>query len=169
MLVWAACTEPELLAEWWGPKGFTTPDMEIDLRVGGGYRFAMQPLEGGLFYLNGKFREVDPPTRLAYTFRWENTDPDDQETVVTISLRDAGDSTELIVDQGPFATEARRDLHHAGWTEWSRAAGGCAAVARSSVRAGQRSRISSKTCSSDSPAVISSGSFIAAGVLASLV
>ena len=116
-LVYEACTEPELLAEWWGPNGFTTPGIEIDLRVGGRYRIAMQPPEGELFYLNGEFLEVDPPTRLVYTFRWEDPDPDDQETVVTISLRDAGESIELIVDQGPFATEARHDLHHAGWTE----------------------------------------------------
>ena len=87
------------------------------LRVGGRYRIAMQPPEGELFYLSGEFLEVDPPTRLAYTFRWEDPDPDDQETVVTISLRDAGESMEFIVDQGPFATEARHDLHHAGWTE----------------------------------------------------
>ena len=116
-LVYEACTEPDLLAEWWGPNGFTTPGIEIDVRVGGRYRIAMQPPEGELFYLNGEFLEVDPPTRLAYTFRWEDPDPDDQETVVTISLRDAGESMEFIVDQGPFATEARHDLHHAGWTE----------------------------------------------------
>jgi uncharacterized protein YndB with AHSA1/START domain len=116
-LVFDACTEPKLLAEWWGPKGFTTPGIDIDLRVGGRYRIAMQPPEDELFYLTGEFREVDPPNSLAYTFRWEDPDPDDQETVVTISLRDAGESTELTVDQGAFATEARRDLHQAGWTD----------------------------------------------------
>ena len=64
----------------------------------------MQPPEGELFYLTGEFREVDPPNRLAYTFRWEDPDPDDRDTVVTISLRDAGArSTELTLDQGPFA------------------------------------------------------------------
>ena len=116
-LVFEACTEPELLATWWGPQGFTTPGIDSDLRVGGRYRIAMQPPEGGLFYLTGEFREIDPPNRLAYTFIWEDPDPDDRETVVTISLRDAGESTELVVDQGAFATQARHDLHHAGWTD----------------------------------------------------
>jgi uncharacterized protein YndB with AHSA1/START domain len=74
-LVYEACTEPDLLAEWWGPNGFTTPGIEIDLRVGGRYRIAMQPPEGELFYLSGEFLEVDPPTRLAYTFRWEDPTP----------------------------------------------------------------------------------------------
>ena len=65
--VFTACTEPEELAKWWGPRGFTTPTIEIDLRVGGRYRFAMQPPEGNLFHLTGGFLEVDPPYRLAYT------------------------------------------------------------------------------------------------------
>ena len=114
-LVFAACTEPEFLAEWWGPQDFTTPSIELDLRVGGGYRIAMQPPDGELFHLTGEFREIDPPNRLAYTFRWEDPDPDDQETVVTLSFRESGESTELILDQGPFATEPRYELHHAGW------------------------------------------------------
>ena len=116
--VFEACTEPELLAKWWGPKGFTSKGIDSDLRVGGSYRIAMQPPEGELFYLAGEYREVDPPNRLAYTFIWEPPDPDDRETVVTISLRDAaGKSTEFVLDQSPFATQARHDLHQAGWTE----------------------------------------------------
>jgi uncharacterized protein YndB with AHSA1/START domain len=116
-LVFRACTEPELLAKWWGPVGFTAPSIEMDLRVGGSYRIAMQPPDGELFYLAGEFREVDPPARLAYTFRWEDPDPEDQETVVTLSFGDLGESTRLVLDQGPFATEARRTLHKAGWTD----------------------------------------------------
>ena len=65
----------------------------------------MQPPDGDLFHLTGEFREVDPPARLAYTFRWEEPDPDDRETVVTLSFGDLGESTELVLSQGPFATE----------------------------------------------------------------
>jgi uncharacterized protein YndB with AHSA1/START domain len=116
-LVFKALTEPDMLAKWWGPSGFTAPSVEVDLRVGGSYRIAMQPPDGDLFYLSGEFREVDPPARLAYTFWWEDPDPDDQETVVTLALRDLGESTELIFTQGDFATEARRALHQQGWTD----------------------------------------------------
>lgn len=77
----------------------------------------MQPPDGELFYLSGEFVEVDPPARLAYTFRWEDPDPDDRETVVTLSLRDLGESTELLFAQGAFATEGRRALHDQGWTD----------------------------------------------------
>jgi uncharacterized protein YndB with AHSA1/START domain len=116
-LVFRANTEPVELARWWGPTGFTAPGVEVDLRVGGRYRIAMQPPEGELFHLSGEFREVAPPTRLAYTFRWEEPHPDDLETIVTLSLVDLGERTELIVDQGVFASEGRRSLHVQGWTE----------------------------------------------------
>ncbi len=57
------------------------------------------------------------PARLAYTFRWEEPDPDDRETTVTLSLTDLGESTELALDQRAFATEARRALHEQGWMD----------------------------------------------------
>jgi uncharacterized protein YndB with AHSA1/START domain len=116
-VVFKACIEPEELAKWWGPAGFTSPSIEIDPRVGGSYRIAMQPPDGELFHLRGEFRDVDLPNRLVYTFVWEEPTPDDQETVVTLSFDDLGRDTALVLDQGPFATEERRALHEAGWTD----------------------------------------------------
>jgi uncharacterized protein YndB with AHSA1/START domain len=75
--IFRALTDPAELPTWWGPSGFTTPEIRIDLRVGGGYRFGMQPPDGDLFHLVGEFLEIDAPHRLAYTFRWEDPDPDD--------------------------------------------------------------------------------------------
>jgi uncharacterized protein YndB with AHSA1/START domain len=94
--------EPGLLAQWWGPKGFSAPDIELELRVGGRYRITMQPPEGDAFFLSGEFRAVDA---------------DDQETLVEFSLQDLGGTTRVTVAQGPFATEERRALHVQGWTE----------------------------------------------------
>jgi uncharacterized protein YndB with AHSA1/START domain len=116
-VVFRACTEPVTLAKWWGPRGFTTPSIEIDLRAGGQYRFAMQPPHGVLFHLWGEFREVEPPSRLVFTFFWEPPDPDDLETVVTLSFRETNGSTEVRLTQGIFATEARLALHEQGWSE----------------------------------------------------
>jgi uncharacterized protein YndB with AHSA1/START domain len=116
-IVFSACIEPVDLAQWWGPRGFTTPEIDLDLRVGGGYRFGMQPPEGELFHLSGEFREIEPPARLVYTFRWEEPDPDDRETVADLSFRDLGDATDLVLVQSGFATEARRALHVDGWTD----------------------------------------------------
>lgn len=105
------------LAKWWGPEGFTIPSLDFQPRVGSSYRIEMQPPEGDRFYLTGEFREVDPPARLAYTFVWEDPDPDDVETLVTLSFRDLGQATEVAFTQGAFKTEARRALHWDGWTE----------------------------------------------------
>jgi uncharacterized protein YndB with AHSA1/START domain len=116
-LVWRALTEPDELAKWWGPHGFTTPSLELEVRVGSRYRFTMLPPEGDAFHLAGEFRDVDPPARLAYTFVWEEPTPDDRETLVTLSLRNLGGSTEVTLTHGPFATDERRALHEGGWTD----------------------------------------------------
>ncbi len=116
-VVFEAFSDPNELAKWWGPQGFTSPSMEFDPRVGGTYRIEMQPPEGDPFYLTGEFREVDPPARLAYTFVYDDPDPDDVETVVTLSFRDLGESTGVAFTQGRFKTEARCALHRDGWTD----------------------------------------------------
>jgi uncharacterized protein YndB with AHSA1/START domain len=115
--VWRALTEADALARWWGPAGFTIPAVDLDLRVGGRYRIEMKPPEGDPFFLEGEFHEVAPPSRLAYTFRWEPPDPDDRENVVTLSLTERAGKTELTLVHGPFATEARLELHRGGWTD----------------------------------------------------
>lgn len=116
-VVFAALTEPSELARWFGPQGFTIPGLEFVPRVGETYRIKTQPPEGDPFYLTGELREVDPPVRLAYTFVWEDADPNDVETLVRLSLRDLGGSTEIDFTQGTFKTEARRALHRDGWTD----------------------------------------------------
>ena len=115
--VFDAMTDPQQVAEWWGPEGFTCPAVSLDLRVGGAYRIAMQPPDGELFHLAGEYVEVKPPSRLAYTFRWEPPDPDDRETVARLVLHERDGATEVELTQGPFTTEARRELHEAGWTD----------------------------------------------------
>jgi uncharacterized protein YndB with AHSA1/START domain len=115
--VFATFVEPEHLAAWWGPAGFTAPQLDLDARVGGLYRITMQPPEGDAFHLRGTFAEIDAPDRLVFTFEWEEPDPDDRETLVTLSFLDHREGTRLALDQGPFATWARYDLHEAGWRE----------------------------------------------------
>ncbi len=116
-VVFRAFSAPDELARWWGPAGFTVPGLDFEPRAGGSYRIEMQPPEGDAFHLTGEFREVDPPVRLAYTFVWEDPDPDDVETLVQLSFRDLDDSTEVAMTQGPFKTEPRRELHRSGWTD----------------------------------------------------
>jgi uncharacterized protein YndB with AHSA1/START domain len=105
------------LAKWWGPEGFTVPSLDFQPRLGETYRIEMKPPEGDPFHLTGEFREVDAPSRLAFTFAWEPPDPDDVETLVGLFFRELGDSTEIEFTQGPFKTEERRELHRNGWTD----------------------------------------------------
>ena len=115
--VFAACVDAEALAEWWGPTGFTSTVKTLDARVGGRYRIAMQPPDGDAFHLRGEFRVVEPPERLDYTFAWEEPDPDDRETLVSLTFRGVPEGTLVVLNQGAFATEARYDLHRDGWTD----------------------------------------------------
>jgi uncharacterized protein YndB with AHSA1/START domain len=115
--VFTALIDPTELAKWWGPKGFTSPAIDLDPRVGGSYRITLQPPEGELFHLSGEFLAVDPPGGLSYTFRWEEPTPDDRETTVTLTLREVEGATNVILDQGVFATEERLALHTQGWTD----------------------------------------------------
>ena len=115
--VYRALTDPGELVKWWGPRGFTARSVEFDPKVSGRYRIAMQPPDGDPFHLAGEFREVEPPARLAYTFRWDPPHQDDRETVVSLSLKERGEKTELRLTHGDFATQERHSLHEAGWTE----------------------------------------------------
>jgi uncharacterized protein YndB with AHSA1/START domain len=112
-----AFADPAELRSWWGPLGFTIPSLDFEPRVGERYRIEMQPPDGEAFYLVGEFRQVAEPARLAFTFRWENPDPDDVENLVELSFRDRGDSTVVRLRQAPFKTEARLELHRAGWSD----------------------------------------------------
>lgn len=116
-VVFGAFSAPDQLAKWWGPEGFSAESLEFNPRAGDRYRIEMQPPEGDRFYLTGTFREVDPPARLAFTFLWEDPDPDDVETLVELSFGDLGESTEVVLTQGSFKTEARRELHRNGWAD----------------------------------------------------
>ena len=114
--VFRAWTDPEELKKWWGPEGYATPSAEVDLRVGGKYRLGMRKLpDGEIFYLTGIYREVRPPERLVYSWRWE-AEPEYGETQVTVDFRQAGNSTEVVLTHEFFPTGKARDDHNRGWS-----------------------------------------------------
>jgi uncharacterized protein YndB with AHSA1/START domain/predicted ester cyclase len=115
--VWRCLVDPAELVRWWGPHGFTTSEAQVDARPGGRYRLTMRPPVGEPFHLAGEYREVDPPARLSCTFRYEEPAPDDRETIVDLRLAAVAGGTAVTLSQGRFATEERRQLHRAGWTQ----------------------------------------------------
>ena len=57
-----ALTNAIELAKWWGPRGFTAPNVDFDPQIGGSYRIAMQPPDGKLFHLSGdSWKSKRPP------------------------------------------------------------------------------------------------------------
>jgi uncharacterized protein YndB with AHSA1/START domain len=66
-LVWKAWTEPDRFKRWWGPKGYTSPSAEVDVRVGGRYHASMKSPEGMETWSTGTYNEVKEPERLAMT------------------------------------------------------------------------------------------------------
>jgi uncharacterized protein YndB with AHSA1/START domain len=65
-LVFRAWTETQHVAQWWGPKGFTNPVCEMDLRVGGELRIHMRAPDGVVYPMKGVFEEILPPERLVF-------------------------------------------------------------------------------------------------------
>ena len=66
-LVFAALTTPELLKRWFGPHGWTLTECEVDLRVGGVWRFFSRGPGGRTMGMRGVYREIIAPERLQYT------------------------------------------------------------------------------------------------------
>jgi uncharacterized protein YndB with AHSA1/START domain len=116
-LVFEAWTDPDRVAAWWGPKGFTTVSYDMDIRPGGTYRFCMRSPQGIDYWKQGVYREVAAPERLIFTFTWVNTDGSlGQEMLVTVTFAVEGEKTRMTFHQGPFETVAEHDDHLRGWT-----------------------------------------------------
>ncbi len=116
--VFATLTDPNEVTTWFGPEGLSMTQADVRLTPTGGYRFSMQPPDGDPFHISGEFVEIDPPSRLAYTFRYDEPTPDDEENLVSLTLTALDDGrTEVALAHGPFATAERLDLHRRGWTD----------------------------------------------------
>ncbi len=93
-LVFEAITRPEHVRRWWAPR--SRGEMlvcEVDLRVGGGWRYVMRASNGMEVGFSGKFLEIEAPTRIVQT---EIFDPfPDAASVVTVTLREAAGRTTL--------------------------------------------------------------------------
>jgi uncharacterized protein YndB with AHSA1/START domain len=95
-LVYKAWTTPELVARWWTARRGTAKEMEIDLRVGGRWRYAMETSEGQEVAFHGEYREIVPDERLVSTEVFEGAPlpPAELEanaTVNTVTFADAGE------------------------------------------------------------------------------
>ncbi len=116
-LVFKAWTDPEQIARWWGPKGFTTVEYEMDVRPGGAYRSVMRSPAGEDHRKRGIYREIVEPERIVFTFAWEDVDGHlGVETLITVTFEALGAKTRLTLRQTGFDSVEWRDSHVGGWT-----------------------------------------------------
>lgn len=125
--VWEAWTRPEILAQWFGPKGVTSTIRTFDLRPGGMMHGRMDSPGGSPMWVKFVYREVVEPSRLV----WEHSFADEQANVVsspfggpwplrilsTLTLVEEGAATRLHLVWTPLDASAEERQAFAGMTE----------------------------------------------------
>jgi len=122
-LVFKVWTDPKHVAQWWGPKWFTNPVCELDVRPGGAIRIDMADPDGVIYPMEGVFREIVAPERLVFaTGALEDEQGNPQlEGVTTVTFAEHNGKTKLtlhvvMVKAEPVATEALAGMEE-GWNQ----------------------------------------------------
>jgi uncharacterized protein YndB with AHSA1/START domain len=110
--VFATLTDPELIPEWWGPRGMTTVVEEMDPERGGRWCFLMRDADGGETRFRGTYREVSPPERIVQTFEWSGMPG--HVSVETATLEDLGEQTRVVSVSVFHLTEERDGMLDSG-------------------------------------------------------
>jgi uncharacterized protein YndB with AHSA1/START domain len=121
-LVWKAWTDPKMMAQWFGPRGFTNPVCELDVRVGGSLRIVMRGPDGNDYPMKGVFRQVVPLERLVFSNIATDKDGNhllEGETTVIFAENDGKTAFTLTTYAAglvPIASEMLAGME-AGWTQ----------------------------------------------------
>ena len=116
-LVWDAWTDPNQMAQWWGPRGISTPreSIELDLRPGGRMAFDMVDDATGARYRNsGTILEVDPPARLVWSDDGFDDGTGKASATVTFTEVDASTTTLTVHLLADFSETVRASAEQ-GW------------------------------------------------------
>jgi uncharacterized protein YndB with AHSA1/START domain len=113
--VFDAWTSPDVMRRWYhaGPD-WETPEVEVDLRVGGKVRVVMRKPDGTEVELSGEYIEIDRAHRLSMTCTFSD-DPDEQEQLIELSFSESDGSTTVVLVNSRIPTDERRDAQHYGW------------------------------------------------------
>lgn len=111
--VFALYTDPQLIPEWWGPRGTTAIVDRMDARSGGSWRFVIADADGNeSTAFHGSYREVTPPERVVQTFEWEGMPG--HVSVETAVFEDLGDRTKVTTTSVFHTTEERDGMLQSG-------------------------------------------------------
>ena len=123
--VYEAWTNPEVLKQWFGPAGMYCPSVALDVRVGGAYRIDVHPTPETAASLttpesmarqaaaSGTYTRIVPNELLQFT--WAPSWNPAEESLVTVSLKDAVGGTEITIRHERFTSEGSREGHGKGW------------------------------------------------------
>ena len=90
-LVFTALTTPQLLKRWFGPHGWNLVVCEVDLRVGGAWRYVLEGPDGATMGMSGKYLEIVPGERTVHTEAFDDYPGD--SVVTTVLTEDDGKTT----------------------------------------------------------------------------
>jgi len=110
--VFAAWLDAEGMRSWMCPGDIKKTDVEIDARVGGKFRILMQG-EEDKYEKFGEYVEIDPPSRLAFTWLFPDTVGG---SLVTIDFHDRGEETEMVLTHERLPSNEIAAQHEAGWS-----------------------------------------------------
>ncbi len=106
--VWAHFTEPDLMARWFCPNPAMDVTCTLDVRPGGSWRCDMGP-----YGVSGVFVEVEPCTRVAFTWAWDHEADPDSTVIVTLTPERNG--TRLVLEHAESTPDVGQDGHESGW------------------------------------------------------
>ena len=115
-LVWKCWTDPKMAMAWWGPIEYPANYIDMDFRVGGTWRACLHGRDDGKdLWQGGVIKEIVPPRRLVYTFKWDADGERGIDTVVTVEFEEKDGKTLMHFHQSRFESIAERDGHNYGW------------------------------------------------------
>lgn len=114
--VFDAWTSEEVLRRWfYGQPGWETPEAEVDLRLDGPVRIVMRnPQDGAEHGGGGRYTEIDPPTRLAFTWTWDR-DEEGRETLIELDFEEIDGATKVRFTHSNLRDEESVRNHEEGW------------------------------------------------------
>ena len=113
--VFEAWTSVEVIRRWYHcAPDWGTPEVEVDLRVGGKFRGLMRKPDGSEVELSGEYIAIDRPHRLAMTCTFSD-DPASQQQLIELTFSEAGGATTVVLINSSVPTDERRDAQQWGW------------------------------------------------------
>jgi uncharacterized protein YndB with AHSA1/START domain len=121
-LVFKVWTDPKHLAKWWGPRGFTNPVCELDLRPGGAILIHMRGPDGTVYPMTGVYQDVVPPEGLVFTSGALDSSGNPMfEVLSTVTFAEEGGKTKQILRARVIKKTAQAAPYLAGleqgWTQ----------------------------------------------------